>query len=128
MADYTLPDLPYDYSALEPHVSGAIMELHHDKHHQAYVTGANTALEKLAEARASGDLGSVNLHEKNLSFHLRCRGRRGCRGSTASAVPGRSFASRSRPRRHPASVRAWAQDGPVSPPVSWTGRSPSAWR
>ena len=32
MADYTLPDLPYDYSALEPHVSGQIMELHHDKH------------------------------------------------------------------------------------------------
>ena len=33
MADYTLPDLPYDYAALEPHVSGQIMELHHDKHH-----------------------------------------------------------------------------------------------
>ena len=41
MADYTLPDLPYDYGALEPHVSGQIMELHHDKHHAAYVTGAN---------------------------------------------------------------------------------------
>ena len=51
MADYSLPDLPYDYAALEPHISGRIMELHHDKHHAAYVTGANTALEKLAEAR-----------------------------------------------------------------------------
>ncbi|GAA4665435.1 superoxide dismutase [Kineococcus glutinatus] len=70
MADYTLPDLPYDYSALAPHISGQIMELHHDKHHQAYVTGANTALEKLAAARDSGDLAAVNLHEKNLAFNL----------------------------------------------------------
>ena len=44
MADYTLPELAYDYSALAPSISGAIMELHHSKHHQAYVTGANTAL------------------------------------------------------------------------------------
>ena len=70
MADYTLPDLPYDYSALAPHISARIMELHHSKHHQAYVTGANTALEKLAEARESGDLAAVNLHEKNLAFNL----------------------------------------------------------
>ncbi|WP_432574154.1 superoxide dismutase [Kineococcus sp. SYSU DK005] len=70
MADYALPDLPYDYSALEPHISGTIMELHHDKHHQAYVTGANTALEKLAAARDAEDLATVNLHEKNLSFNL----------------------------------------------------------
>ncbi|MFF2451065.1 superoxide dismutase [Isoptericola sp. NPDC058082] len=70
MAVYTLPDLPYDYSALEPHISGKIMELHHDKHHAAYVTGANTALEKLAEARESGDNAAVNLHEKNLAFNL----------------------------------------------------------
>ena len=70
MAVYTLPDLPYDYAALEPHISGRIMELHHDKHNAAYVAGANTALEKLAEARSSGDLGSVNLHEKNLAFNL----------------------------------------------------------
>ena len=70
MADYVLPDLPYDYSALEPHISGQIMELHHDKHHAAYVTGANTALAKLAEARSSGAFETVNLHEKNLAFHL----------------------------------------------------------
>ncbi|HCX86265.1 MAG TPA: superoxide dismutase, partial [Micrococcales bacterium] len=70
MPVYTLPELPYDYAALEPHISGKIMELHHDKHHQAYVTGANTALEKLAEARDADDLAAVNLHSKNLAFNL----------------------------------------------------------
>ena len=70
MAEYVLPDLPYDYGALEPHISGQIMELHHDKHHQAYVTGANSALEQLAEARHAGQLGTVNLLEKNLAFNL----------------------------------------------------------
>ena len=55
-APYTLPELPYDYSALEPWISGEIMELHHDKHHAAYVKGANDALEQLAEAREKGDL------------------------------------------------------------------------
>ena len=71
MSVYTLPDLPYDYAALEPHISGKIMELHHDKHHAAYVAGANTALEKLAELREADALAPVvNLHEKNLAFHL----------------------------------------------------------
>ncbi|NNV09565.1 superoxide dismutase, partial [Geobacillus sp. MMMUD3] len=44
---YTLPELPYDYSALEPHISARIMELHHDKHHATYVKGANTAVEQI---------------------------------------------------------------------------------
>jgi len=70
MADYTLPDLPYDYAALEPSISGTIMELHHSKHHQAYVTGANTALAQLAEARDSGNLANVNKLEKDLAFNL----------------------------------------------------------
>ncbi|KQM83376.1 superoxide dismutase [Agromyces sp. Leaf222] len=70
MADYTLPDLAYDYSALEPAISGTIMELHHSKHHQAYVTGANTALAQLAEARETGNLANVNKLEKDLSFNL----------------------------------------------------------
>ncbi|GAA1137514.1 superoxide dismutase [Ornithinicoccus hortensis] len=70
MADYALPDLSYDYGALAPHISGEIMELHHSKHHAAYVTGANTALEKLAEARDKDDFASVNMLEKNLAFNL----------------------------------------------------------
>ena len=67
---YTLPDLPYDYSALEPFISGEIMQLHHDKHHKAYVDGANTAAEKLAAARAAGDFGIINKLEKDLAFNL----------------------------------------------------------
>jgi Fe-Mn family superoxide dismutase len=70
MAFYSLPDLDYDYKALEPHLSGRILELHHDKHHKAYVEGANKVLERLEEARASGDYGSINQLEKNLAFHL----------------------------------------------------------
>ena len=70
MAVYTLPELPYDYAALEPHISGRIMELHHDKHHAAYVAGANAALEKLQAAREAGDHAAINLHEKNLAFNL----------------------------------------------------------
>jgi Superoxide dismutase len=70
MAEYTLPELGYDYAALEPSISGKIMQLHHDKHHQAYVTGANTALAKLAEARDSGDFANVNRLQKDLAFNL----------------------------------------------------------
>jgi Fe-Mn family superoxide dismutase len=70
VSSYTLPDLPYDYAALEPHISGEIMELHHSKHHKAYVDGANTALEKLAAARESGDFATVPMLEKNLAFNL----------------------------------------------------------
>src|SRR5215212_4318760 len=70
MAQYSLPDLPYDYGALEPFISGQIMELHHSKHHAAYVTGANTALEQMAEAREKDSFGTINLLEKNLAFHL----------------------------------------------------------
>ena len=70
MAEYTLPDLDYDYGALEPAISGEIMELHHSKHHNTYVTGANTALEKLAEAREKGEFGAINKLEKDLAFHV----------------------------------------------------------
>ena len=46
---FTLPPLPYDYSALEPHIDTQTMQIHHDKHHAAYVTNANTALESYAD-------------------------------------------------------------------------------
>src|SRR2546423_6256774 len=42
---YTVPDLPYDYAALEPHIDEATMRVHHDKHHTAYVTNLNAAIE-----------------------------------------------------------------------------------
>ncbi|PFG68457.1 Fe-Mn family superoxide dismutase [Propionibacteriaceae bacterium ES.041] len=67
---YTLPDLPYDYGALAPHIAPEIMELHHDKHHATYVKGANTALEKLEEARSKGDFATINQFEKDLAFNL----------------------------------------------------------
>ena len=70
MTQYTLPDLDYEYGALEPHISGKIMELHHSKHHATYVKGANTALEQLAEARDRGDLSNVNKLTKDLAFNL----------------------------------------------------------
>ena len=70
MADYTLPDLDWDYGALEPHISGQINELHHDKHHATYVKGANDAVAKLEEARAKDDHSAILLNEKNLAFNL----------------------------------------------------------
>jgi Fe-Mn family superoxide dismutase len=70
MTVYTLPELPYDYAALEPHISARIMELHHSKHHAAYVAGANAALEQMAEAREKNSYGAINKLEKDLAFHL----------------------------------------------------------
>ncbi|MFC6011718.1 superoxide dismutase [Nocardia lasii] len=70
MAVYTLPELDYDFGALEPYISGEINEIHYTKHHAAYVAGANKALEQLEEARESGDLAAILLLEKNLAFHL----------------------------------------------------------
>src|SRR6202008_4219299 len=54
----------------EPHYSARLLELHHDKHHAAYVAGANTTLEKLAEAREKCDFAAINQLQKNLAFHL----------------------------------------------------------
>lgn len=70
MSEYLLPELSYDPGALEPHLSGQIVELHHAKHHAAYVKGANTALEKLAEARSSGKYDAIVGLEKTLAFNL----------------------------------------------------------
>ncbi len=70
MSQYTLPELPYDAAALEPHYSAEILELHHDKHHAAYVAGANTTFEKLADARERDDFAGINQLQKNLAFHV----------------------------------------------------------
>lgn len=67
---YVLPELDYDYAALEPHISARIMELHHSKHHATYVAGANTALEKMEEARANGDFANIGKLSKDLAFNL----------------------------------------------------------
>jgi Fe-Mn family superoxide dismutase len=70
MKRYVLPDLPYDYSALEPHYSGKVLELHHGKHHAAYVAGANATLDKLAKARETNEFAAINQLQKNLAFHV----------------------------------------------------------
>lgn len=70
MPAYTLPDLPYDFAALEPHYSAEVLELHHDKHHAAYVKGANTTLEKLHDMRGRDDFSTISMLEKNLAFHV----------------------------------------------------------
>jgi Fe-Mn family superoxide dismutase len=70
VADYRLPDLPYDYAALEPHISGRIVELHHDAHHAGYVEKANAAVEQLAEARHEQDFTRVAALERALAFNL----------------------------------------------------------
>lgn len=70
MVKYILPDLPYDYSALEPHISARVLELHHGKHHAKYVEGANKALEQIDEARSKEDLTKIASLEKALAFNL----------------------------------------------------------
>ena len=70
MAKYSLPDLPYDYGALEPHYSAEVLELHHDKHHKAYVDGANKTLEKLEAARTSDDFDAIVGLQKSPAFNV----------------------------------------------------------
>ncbi|KAL2350131.1 Manganese/iron superoxide dismutase [Cryomyces antarcticus] len=65
----TLPDLPYDYGALEPAISGKIMELHHSKHHNTYVTSYNAAMEKMAAAQSSEDIQSQIALQPLINFH-----------------------------------------------------------
>ena len=71
MAVYELPELPYAYDALEPHISAEIMTLHHDKHHATYVAGANAALEALeAERNDEANPDRLRALSKNLAFNL----------------------------------------------------------
>ena len=66
---FSLPDLSYDYGALEPAISGEIMQLHHQKHHQAYITNYNKALEQLEDALAKGDSSSVVKLQSAIKFN-----------------------------------------------------------
>src|SRR4051795_11731783 len=67
---YTLPDLPYDYAGLEPSYSAKVLELHHSKHHAAYVKGLNDTLDKLVAARSGSEYGNIVGLEKTLAFNL----------------------------------------------------------
>ncbi len=67
---YTLPKLPYEYTALAPYISEEQLTLHHTKHHQAYVTGANAVLEKLDKARKDNTDIDMKATLKELSFHI----------------------------------------------------------
>jgi Fe-Mn family superoxide dismutase len=67
---FTLPKLPYDYNALAPYMSEEQLKLHHDKHHQAYVNGANAAFEKLDKARQENSDVDAKAALKDLSFNV----------------------------------------------------------
>ncbi len=69
MEQYKLPDLPYEYNALEPYIDEETMKLHHGKHHAAYVNGLNSALAKLEEAREKGDFSNIQALTRLLAFH-----------------------------------------------------------
>jgi Fe-Mn family superoxide dismutase len=67
---YSLPALPYGYADLAPYISEEQLKLHHTKHHQAYVTGANNIFARLETARKDGVDLDMKAVSKELSFHL----------------------------------------------------------
>jgi len=67
---YALPQLPYGYDQLQPYISKEQLTLHHQKHHQAYVNGANAIFEKLEKARKEGADFDVKATLRELSFHI----------------------------------------------------------
>ncbi|TCS82577.1 superoxide dismutase [Tepidibacillus fermentans] len=69
MKKFELPPLPYDYNALEPHYDEQTVRLHHDIHHKGYVDGLNKAMEKLEEARQTGDFALIKHWEREAAFH-----------------------------------------------------------
>jgi len=66
---YKLPDLPYDFSALEPVISAEIMTLHYTKHHQTYVNNLNAALEKYAQAEKDQDVAAMIALQQAIRFN-----------------------------------------------------------
>lgn len=69
LTKHVLPNLPYGYSELEPFIDAMTMELHHSKHHKAYVDGLNKAEAELAKARISGDFSLIQHWSKQCAFH-----------------------------------------------------------
>ena len=69
LTSQTLPDLPYDYSALEPVISAEIMKLHHGKHHNTYITTLNQSYEKYADAEAKGDVAKMIELQQAIKFN-----------------------------------------------------------
>ena len=67
--NYKLPDMPYDFNELEPVISAQIMEIHYTKHHQAYVTNLNAALEKYLEAEKNSDIGAMIALQPAIKFN-----------------------------------------------------------
>ncbi len=69
LTEHTLPELPYDYNALEPYIDEQTMRIHHGKHHAAYVKGLNAAEAALAKARAAGDYAQIEYWSKKCAFN-----------------------------------------------------------
>lgn len=69
-SNYNLPELPYTYNALVPYISEEQLRIHHDKHHAAYVKGANDIIDKLEKARKEGTEIDMKSTLKSLSFNL----------------------------------------------------------
>jgi len=69
LTEHKLPDLPYPYEALEPHIDAETMKLHHDKHHAGYVTNLNKAEKALADARAANDFALIQHWSKSAAFN-----------------------------------------------------------
>jgi superoxide dismutase, Fe-Mn family len=66
---HELPLLPYDYDALEPYLDEQTLRIHHDKHHQGYVSGLNEAEDKLQQARQAGDFANIRALSDALAFN-----------------------------------------------------------
>jgi Fe-Mn family superoxide dismutase len=69
VVEHILPKLPYAYDALEPFIDKQTVELHHDKHHAAYVTGLNGAEKSLAKARQDNDFAHIQFWSRQFAFH-----------------------------------------------------------
>src|SRR3990167_4940025 len=66
---YQIPDLPYDFNALEPVISAEIMEIHYSKHHKGYVTNLNVSLEKYHEAETRNDVAQMVALQSSIKFN-----------------------------------------------------------